>query len=130
MIDDKNFKNKSGRPKGTGHRKLKGKFLEKLKNFNTYKFNIGKICKEVGIDRTTYYSWLEQDGTFRKNVTITKEEFKDLLEEKLAERFLEKGDLKSGVTLLSVLAPERGYGKNKTGEKESLASLISKTMKK
>lgn len=117
------------RPVGTGHRKLKAQFLEKLKDFENYKFNIGRICKEIGIERTIYYNWMEMDGTFRKKVAIIKEEFKDLLEEKLAERFLEKGDLKSGVTLLSVLAPERGYG-NKSSkqsqEKESLASLISK----
>lgn len=121
------------RPVGTGHRKLKIQFLEKLKDFENYKFNIGKICKEVGIDRTLYYNWLESDGTFRKKIAIIKEEFKDLLEEKLAERFLEKGDLKSGVTLLSVLAPERGYGNKinkQTNEKESLASLINKISKK
>lgn len=52
--------------------------------------NITNVCQTVGINRTTYYDWLEKDEDFRKLVYDAKMEMCDTAEQELYSRGLEK----------------------------------------
>lgn len=52
--------------------------------------NISTVCSTVGINRQTYYNWLEEDEDFRALVAEAKSEMCDLAEETLYSRGLEK----------------------------------------
>jgi len=55
-----------------------------------YMGNISTVCETVGINRTTYYDWLEADEGFRQLAMEAKMEMCDTAEETLYARGLEK----------------------------------------
>lgn len=89
----------------------KSKQARQRKWLGAYKanlFNIAKACREIGINRTTYYRWLENDPRFAEMVHDAREEKIDFIESKLFQK-IQKGDTISIIFALKTLAKSRGY---------------------
>ena len=71
-------------------------------------FNVSKACKAVGIDRSTYYRWLENDADFAQAVQEAREERLDFIESKLME-IIAEGDTQAIIFALKTLGKHRGY---------------------
>jgi hypothetical protein len=79
-----------------------------LEAYKASLFNITEACKEIGIDRSTYYRWLESDRDFSKAAQDAKEEKLDFIEDKLLGKIAE-GDTTAIIFALKTLAKHRGY---------------------
>jgi hypothetical protein len=84
---------------------LKGKFLEAYK---ISAFNISQACRQIGIDRSTYYKWLVKDEDFATAIKDKREELTDFVESKLIEK-ISNGDTVSILFYLKCHAKKRGY---------------------
>lgn len=69
----------------------KEKFLEIYKSPESGG-NISTVCSTVGVSRTTYYEWLDQDEDFAKAMYDLKMEKADDMEQQLYQRGYEKSD--------------------------------------
>jgi hypothetical protein len=70
-------------------------------------FNISSACRQVGIDRSTYYKWSEDDE-FKTKFNDARESRKDFIESKLLER-VAKGDTIAIIFACKCLLADRGY---------------------
>lgn len=71
-------------------------------------FNVTEACNKIGIDRSTYYRWLENDPGFAQAVQDAREEKIDFIEDQLLER-ISSGDTTAIIFALKTLAKHRGY---------------------
>jgi len=71
-------------------------------------FNVTTACSEIGIDRSTYYRWLENDPSFSQTVQEAREEKLDFIEDQLLSKIAE-GDTTAIIFALKTLAKHRGY---------------------
>lgn len=76
--------------------------------FKANLFNITEACNRIGIDRSTYYRWLENDPGFSRAVEEAREEKIDFIEDQLLER-ISSGDTTAIIFALKTLAKHRGY---------------------
>ncbi len=70
-------------------------------------FNISSACRQVGIDRSTYYKWLD-DTVFKEKLDEAKEAKKDFIESMLLEK-VAKGDTIATIFACKCLLADRGY---------------------
>jgi transposase-like protein len=70
-------------------------------------FNISSACRQVDIDRSTYYKWLEEPG-FATKLSEAKEAKKDFIESMLLEK-VAKGDTIAIIFACKCLLADRGY---------------------
>lgn len=70
-------------------------------------FNISSACRQVGIDRSTYYKWLDHTE-FANKLNEAKEAKKDFIESMLLER-VAKGDTIATIFACKCLLADRGY---------------------
>jgi transposase-like protein len=76
-------------------------------------FNISSACRQIAIDRSTYYKWLE-DNEFAAKLNEAKEAKKDFIESMLLEK-VAKGDTIAIIFACKCLLADRGYvEKNQT----------------
>ncbi len=78
-----------------------------LQAFKSNFFNITKACQNIGIDRSTFYRWLD-DTTFSQSVQEAKEEKIDFIESQLLKK-IKEGDTTSIIFALKTLGKSRGY---------------------
>ena len=71
--------------------------------------NISAACKEVGINRLTYYNWIEKDPDFVKRVQEVEESVIDAVEQKLQELILEDNNVTATIFFLKTKGKKRGY---------------------
>jgi len=83
----------------------KDKFLEV---FEKYLGNISQSCRVIGIDRKTYYNWINKDNNFKNKVNEILEAQIDLVESKLIEK-IQNNDLGAIIFYLKTKAKNRGY---------------------
>ena len=70
-------------------------------------FNISSACRQVGIDRSTYYKWLDE-ADFANKLNEAKEAKKDFIESMLLEK-IAKGDTIATIFACKCLLADRGY---------------------
>jgi transposase-like protein len=70
-------------------------------------FNISAACRQVGIDRSTYYKWIE-DPEFSSKFNEAREAKKDFIESMLFEK-VAKGDTIATIFACKCLLADRGY---------------------
>jgi hypothetical protein len=78
-----------------------------LKAFRAKLFNISAACRDIGIDRSTYYKWLD-DPEFTEAVHDAREEKIDFIESRLLNK-IKEGDTTAIIFALKTLAKSRGY---------------------
>jgi hypothetical protein len=78
-----------------------------LEAFKANSFNISKACLTIGIDRSTYYRWMN-DPDFTKSVKDAREEKIDFIESQLFRKIAD-GDTTSIIFALKTLGKKRGY---------------------
>lgn len=84
---------------------LKRAFLE------AYKKSLGNItlaCENVGIDRGTYYNWIERDEAFRAEVEAANEVSIDFVENSLMKQ-IKEGNTTATIFYLKTKGKHRGY---------------------
>lgn len=86
-------------------RMKKASFVEVL---TTALYNINYACKQVGIQRRTYYRWLEDDSEFKRACNEIDESIKDEVETFLQKK-IQEGDTASTIFYLKTKAKDRGY---------------------
>jgi len=79
-----------------------------LEAYKAQLFNITEACKRIGIDRSTYYRWLDNDPDFGQAVQDAREEKLDFIEDQLLGKIAE-GDTTAIIFALKTLAKHRGY---------------------
>lgn len=84
--------------------KKAGLFLQALAN---NRGNVTKACEAVGINRCTYYRWLE-DEDFKNEVDNVSEGLLDLAEDQLQQK-IEHGDTASIIFYLKTKGKKRGF---------------------
>ena len=83
--------------------KIDPKEIDKLDNIKKKKFiefysqdevrgNVSVACNAVGINRQTYYNWLEKDEVFREIIKEAKLQLCDDMEQVLIGRAVDKSD--------------------------------------
>lgn len=72
--------------------------------------NISECCRELHMDRLTYYRWMKDDPVFKEAIETSEpdEHFADFLEEALKERIKAK-DTTAIIFALKSKARKRGY---------------------
>jgi hypothetical protein len=70
-------------------------------------FNISSACRQVGIDRSTYYKWLDETD-FAEKLNEAREAKKDFIESMLLEK-VAKGDTIATIFACKCLLADRGY---------------------
>jgi hypothetical protein len=70
--------------------------------------NISKTCKDIGIDRGTYYQWREKDKKFNKMCEEAEESLLDFTESMLMKN-ISQGKEISILFHLKTKAKQRGY---------------------
>ena len=69
---------------------------------------VSYACKDVGIDRATYYNWFNKDEEFKKRVEEINEGTVDFVESKLHKK-IDEGDTTAIIFYLKTKAKSRGY---------------------
>lgn len=85
---------------------LKRRFLQA---FEKNGGNISASCTAIGINRGTYYQWMENDAKFAASVSEIEERNLDALENVLFEGALQ-GDTAKLIFMLKCKGKKRGYG--------------------
>ena len=70
--------------------------------------NITQSCKEIGLDRSTHYKWLETDEEYKRQIEEIPEMFLDEAEMILREKIREKETV-SVLFFLKTQGKKRGY---------------------
>jgi len=65
-------------------------------------------CKNVGVGRTTYYDWYNNDDVFRKNVDELQSVALDMAESQLHKQILD-GNTSATIFYLKTKGKKRGY---------------------
>ena len=84
---------------------LKSKLLEALEE---YPGIISTSCKAIGINRSTYYDWIQKDEEFKKAVDEIQDVAIDFVESKLFQQ-IDEGNPTSTIFYLKTKAKKRGY---------------------
>ena len=100
----------------------KYKFLEV---FEKYLGNISQSCKVIGIDRKTYYNWINKDNNFKNKVNEILEAQIDLVESKLIEK-IQNNDLGAIIFYLKTKGKNRGYSEKYELEKKDVKEFSNK----
>jgi len=82
--------------------------LKKKKFVETYRQLMGHItntCRAIGINRTTYYNWLDKDEKFAKQIMEAEMELNDDIREVLIQKAAE-GDLTAVIFYLKKRHPD------------------------
>lgn len=79
-----------------------------LETFRNTLGNIRATCKKHGIDRGTFYNWVESDPAFAAKVEEYKLEAGDYVEQALAER-IDAGDTTAIIFALKTKYKDRGW---------------------
>ena len=69
---------------------------------------IAHAAKQVGIDRTTHYTWLDDDPGYKAAVADLKEYKKDFIESKLI-KLINDGDTAATIFAAKTQLKDRGY---------------------
>jgi hypothetical protein len=91
--------------------KRQGKELRQNAFLESYKsnlFNITAACRAVGIHRSNYYRWIDEDLEFAQQVKLIQEEKLDFIESKLMEQ-IKSGNIVAIIFALKCLGKGRGY---------------------
>lgn len=70
--------------------------------------NITLACENVGIDRGTYYNWIERDEAFRAEVEAANEVSIDFVENALMKQ-IKEGNTTATIFYLKTKGKQRGY---------------------
>ncbi len=54
-----------------------------LKAYKKSLFNISEACRAIGIDRKTYYNWIEKYPKFKEELELTEQQMDDIAETSL-----------------------------------------------
>jgi hypothetical protein len=112
---DTKTNDKKKTPKELGRDKNKINLLELLlKNMG----NITRSCKELGINRSTFYDWYNSDESFKKKYKEINEVILDFAEDNLIKR-IDEGNITALIYFLNKRGESRGYG-----EKSNVASNV------
>lgn len=82
--------------------------LKKEKFIETYRKTFGHItntCRAIGVDRGTYYNWLEGDKTFLKEIMEAEMELNDDIREVLIQKAAD-GDMTAVIFYLKNRHPD------------------------
>ena len=71
-------------------------------------FNITAACRAVGIHRSNYYRWIDEDLEFTRQIKLVQEEKLDFIECKLMEQ-VKSGNIIAIIFALKCLGKSRGY---------------------
>lgn len=82
-----------------------------VKQFPLNNWNISKTCKDVGIDRASYYLWINNSPAFKKAIEEEKESIIDQYEEDLKKQS-EAMLTTATIFALKTLGKDRGYGED------------------
>jgi len=69
---------------------------------------VAHAAKQVGIDRTTHYTWLDSDPEYKAAVADLKEYKKDFIESKLI-KLINEGDTAATIFAAKTQLKDRGY---------------------
>lgn len=69
---------------------------------------VAHAAKQVGIDRTTHYTWLDSDPEYKAAVADLKEYKKDFIESKLI-KLINDGDTAATIFAAKTQLKDRGY---------------------
>ena len=95
---------------------------EFLREFKEHHGNIGEACSIVGIDRRTYYYWLDDEEIAAKVDAIV-EGFLDVAEDALGKK-VEAGDITATIFYLKTKGKKRGYV-----EKQEISATVQEEYK-
>lgn len=79
-----------------------------IKRLQFHLGNIKKSCDEVGINRSTYYEWYNNDSYFRQCVDDIHEGVIDFVESSLQEQ-IKDGNITAIIFFLKTKGKKRGY---------------------
>jgi len=79
-----------------------------LEEFENTLCNISETCKKVGINRGTYYNWINKDAIFKEKVIDLQDSVLDFVESQLYKR-IENEDLTAIIFYLKTKGKHRGY---------------------
>ena len=85
--------------------------------------NISKTCKQVGISRTTFYKWYDDDTDFEKEVDNAKEGLIDNLETEIYQQIFEKHNIVATIFALKCLGKKRGWMENEKPQLEDFKPI-------
>ena len=91
--------------------KLQKTTLQKAAMIKALEKSLGIVttaAKSVGIDRTTHYSWMEQDAEYKAAVDGISDIALDFAESKLHEQ-INNGEVSSTIFYLKTKGKKRGY---------------------
>ena len=83
----------------------------KKKLISALEINLGIVttaCKQVGVHRSTYYEWYNNDNEFKKLVDDVNDQTLDFVESKLHEK-IKDGDTTSIIFYCKTKGKKRGY---------------------
>ena len=83
----------------------------KKKLISALESNLGIVttaCKQVGVHRSTYYEWYNNDNKFKKLVDDVNDQTLDFVESKLHEK-IKDGDTTSIIFYCKTKGKKRGY---------------------
>ena len=93
-----------------------------------FESNLGVItpaCKSIGIDRGTYYLWMEKDAEFAAACQHIQESAIDFAESTLFKQ-MKKGDTTAAIFYLKTKGRRRGYSQTDPSEAISEISITLK----
>ena len=79
-----------------------------LKHFRDSHGIVSYACQKVGITRTCYYKWRENDPKFKERAEVVEEETIDVVESKLLSA-INNDDLTAIIFYLKTKGKKRGY---------------------
>ncbi len=86
--------------------------------------NISASCKQVGINRQTYYNWLNKDKKFKQEVDSIQEGLIDFAESMLMKK-IKDGDTTSLIFFLKTKGKHRGWSEKLEVKHENQAPVIN-----
>jgi len=70
--------------------------------------NVSKACEAVGIDRSTFYDWVNADPAFAQSLKDVREKTVDIAETAL-QKLIQEGNPTAIIFYLKTQAKDRGY---------------------
>ena len=71
--------------------------------------NISKTCKQIGIGRSSYYNWIDDDHEFEREVKNAKEGLIDNLESEIYNQIFNKHNVIATIFALKCMGKNRGW---------------------
>jgi len=79
-----------------------------IKAFEKHATNISRACTVVGIERSTHYSWLSRNATYKEKIVAIEESMIDFAEGMLYKN-MKEGKESSILFFLKTRGKKRGY---------------------